>query len=115
MPFPGPRRKGLCGAVTFLGRGLASSPSPCRGAEARGQGGGDSQWTSVPAHKEPLWPSSWLPYSGPRSPTRLAPRSLVRHGPCGSEQAVLPSQAPSLGVEVKFTPVPATSARACSA
>lgn len=74
MPFPGPRRKGLCGAVTFLGRGLASSPSPCRGAEARGQGGGDSQWTSVPAHKGPLWPSSWLPYSGPQSPARQESR-----------------------------------------
>lgn len=47
MPFPGPSRKRLCGAPapppgsgTFLGRGLASSPAPCRGAEARAQGGG---------------------------------------------------------------------------
>lgn len=47
MPFPGSSRKGLCGAQapppgvgTFLGRGLASSPLVCRGAEARGQGGG---------------------------------------------------------------------------
>lgn len=127
-PFPGPRRKGLCGAPapppgvgTFLGRGLASSPSPCRGAEARGQGGGgDSQWASVPTHKGPLWPSSWPPYSRPRSPACPAPRSPARRGPCGAEQAALASQTPSLGAGVEvyactLLGLCPTPARACSA
>lgn len=41
----------------------------------------------------------------PQSPTHQAPRSPAQHRPCVSEQAALPSQAPSLSVEVPFCPI----------
>lgn len=101
MPFPGPSRKGLCGAL---------APSPGSGhipgqrpgllaraglwAEARGRGGGLSMGLCA-THKRPLWLSSRPPRAGPQSLTLPAPKSpaLLLRG-WGSEPA---SRAPCPG------------------
>lgn len=94
--LPRPSEKGALWSGHIPGQrpGLLTLSVPW--AEARGQGWGDSQWTSVPAHKGPLWPSSWLPYSGPQSPTRLAPRSSVRHVPEAQSRQCCPHKHPLL-------------------
>ena len=122
VPFPGPSRKGLCGALapppgvgTFLGRGLASSPSLCRGAEARGQGwgGGTLNGPLCPLTRGLCGQARGPHTSAPRAPPAQHPGARPGMVPVAPSRRRCPHRYPLLVQEVGFSPIPGLATHPC--